>query len=181
MGTLRLLVELAEDDALNAFMDSDEDALLREAVAAGGVEGWAHVVNRLEAGAWRLAFPSRAWLSGAVDIEVVKAWVATSVERARIIAEVTSLGGDTFSPVARFLLDHFGSDKRVASTLMGELISGFWSGNESDRIKGQIQQVTRWLEQPRQSRAVKKWARTQLRWLRIRLDETLQQEAEEDW
>ncbi|WP_419818564.1 hypothetical protein [Glaciibacter flavus] len=180
-GLVRLIVDLVETDAIHAFSGSEENRLLQDAVRAGGEEAWVEVMTRLERGEWRLSFSAREWLGTAATVEEVDRWVGRSVERARLVANVTKPGGATLAPVARYLIDMFGEDERVSSHLVGQFVSGMWSGNESDRINSQIAEVRSWLATPTPSDAVRAWARRLVTNLEARLRAVIQEEEERGW
>ncbi|KQW06327.1 hypothetical protein ASC66_07395 [Leifsonia sp. Root4] len=183
LGLVRLVADLVEADAIHAFSGSEESRLLQEAVSAGGEEAWVELMTRLERGDWRLSFSAREWLGTAATVEEADRWVGGSVERARILANVTKPGGATLAPVARYLIDTFGEDERVSSHLVGQFISGLWSGNESDRINSQIAEVQSWLAtpSPTPSDAMRAWSRRLVASLEARLRAVIQEEEERGW
>jgi len=181
LGLVRLIIDLIEADVIRAFSGSEENRLLQDAVAAGGEEAWVELMTRLERGEWRLSFSAREWLGTAATVQEVERWVGGSIERARIVANVTKPGDATLSPVARYLIDTFGEDERVSSHLVGQFVSGMWSGNESDRIRSQIAEVQNWLATPTPSEALRAWARRLLANLEARLDAVIQEEEERGW
>lgn len=176
-----LLADLIEADALSAYSSSEESILLQDTVRAGGEPVWASFMERLERGQWRLSFSVREWLGEAVPVEAAKQWVGTNVERARVLANVTTPGGHQLSPTARFLIEEFGQDERVPSHLVGQFISGMWTGNESERISSQISEVQAWIAEPGQSAEVKSWARKLAANLEARRTAVLQEEEERGW
>ncbi|SKC50376.1 hypothetical protein [Okibacterium fritillariae] len=181
LDLVRLLVDLVEADAVHAFTGSAENRLLQEAVSASGEEAWVELMNRLERGEWRLSFSAREWLGNAATVEAAARWVGGSVERARVLANVTSPGGATIAPVARYLIDTFGEDERVSSYLVGQFISGMWSGNESDRINSQIAEVQSWMAAPTPSANLRAWGRRLVANLEARLQAVIQEEEERGW
>lgn len=176
-----LLADLIEADALSAYSSSKESRLLQDTVRGGGEPVWTSLMERLERRQWRLSFSVRDWLGEAVSIDIAKRWVGDSVERARVLANVTTPGGQQLSPTARFLIEEFGQDDRVPSHLVGQFISGMWSGNESERISSQISQVQAWIAEPEQSTEVKSWARKLVAHLEARRGAVLQEEEEQGW
>jgi len=176
-----VLADLVEADALSIYEGSEERTLFHEAIRAGGEAPWLDVIERVRSGSWRLSFSCRGWLASAVDLDAAKRWVGDSIERARTLASVASVGGAEISDVGAYLLNDFGSDDRVSSSLVGDFISGFWTGNESGRIASQIDQVQGWIAIPGQSPAIKRWARALKGNLENRLSSVLEEEQEEDW
>ncbi len=176
-----IMADLVESDALSIYDGSEELAVFREAIRAGGEPVWLNIMERVRGGSWRLSFSFRAWLASAVDLDAAQAWVGGSVEYARILASVASVGDTSISDVGAYLLNDFGTDERVSASLVGDFLSGMWTGNESDRIASQINQVRGWIETPGQSVSVKRWARKLQRSLETRLMHVLEEEQEEDW
>lgn len=176
-----LLADLIEADALQAHSGSEESRLLQRAVAAGGEEAWTLLMSRLADGSWRLSWSVRGWLGSAVPVDVAERWVGADLERARLLASVSSVGGAELSEIGRFLLNAYGHDVRVSSSLVGEFISGAWSGKESDHLRGQIEQVRHWLEGPDESDAVRRWVGDLERSLEAERARALQREAEDYW
>ncbi|BCT76430.1 hypothetical protein SCMU_22720 [Sinomonas cyclohexanicum] len=174
----RMLADFIETGALSAYSGSEESQLLRRSVRASGEPVWRDLMDRLEGGSWRLSFALRDWMADAVDVSVARSWVGDSEDRGRILGSVASVGGGDLSPVVRFLIDNFGDDGRVSSALVGQFVSGSWTGNESDRIARQISQVEGWLSDHSQSRTVKGWARKLVRSLEAERERALEREAE---
>ncbi len=181
LEVVKLLADLVESDAINAFSGSDESQLLQEAVGLAGEEGWVELMGRLELGEWRLSVSTREWLGHAADLDTAKRWVGSNVERARILANVTDPGASPLSTTIRYLLDEFGADDHVSSSLVGSYVSGMWSGNESERIAGQLEQVRAWMNEPAQSSAVKSWCRRLIGSLEDSRRDALEREAERGW
>ncbi|MDN3309354.1 hypothetical protein QWJ90_00230 [Microbacterium oryzae] len=131
---LDALVELVESDAVRIFSDSHEKQLFRNAIGASDPSAWCRVMDRLALrDSWRLSFAARGWLADAADLDVVKEWLGESEERARVVAPVASVGDNTLGPVASFLLERFPDDETVSAILLGDFVSGGWTGNESVR------------------------------------------------
>lgn len=140
---------------------------------------WEEVARRLEGGSWLLQMELRGWFLYNVPPDAVYAWVAEDLQRARLVASIAPLGDASPSAYATFLLDRFGTDDQVRSSLYGSLVSGFWTGNESDRIGRQIAQLDGWRSDPTQPRGVRSWARDVVKGLEQARAEALQREAEE--
>lgn len=179
-GLLTNLLEQIDAGALNVYEGSEEQTLLREVIAKAGAPSLDRVFGALQGGSWRLQMDFRGWLSNVYLPADVIAWVARDIERARLVASVTGIGGGLPSQLVQFLLGRFGADDEVASSLYGDFISGSWWGNESDRLNAQIAQLSSWVADKDQPAGVKSWARKMIASLRRRLDAVLEEEAEED-
>lgn len=180
-AVVEMVAEFVDADVVRGYSASEEEGLLREGIRLAGPPAWENIMDRIAAGSWRLGMTARGWLATATDLETAETWVGADLERARVLASVASIGGAEVDAVARFLLDNFGTDRQVASSLIGEFVSGGWTGNESDRIARQIAQVQGWIDRPEESDAVKRWARHLLAGLEADRAKTLQREAERDW
>lgn len=178
---VKLIADLVEVDALSAFSHSQEAVLLQDAVRLGGEVAWIELMNRLERGEWRLSFSAREWLGNATMVDIASRWVDGDVERARVLANVTTPEGTPLSPIARYLIDDFGADNQVLSHLVGQFISGSWTGKESDRIKSHIVEVETWIAEAGQSAAVRSWGRKLIANLEARRQNVLQEEEERGW
>ena len=173
-----LFVGLIEGDALSTYEGSDELKLLKSAVRAADFEVWESIMNKVADGSWRVGLATRGWVSDAADVDDARRWVGADAGRARALASGAGVGGAELSDVVRYLLREFDGDQDVAGALVGNLISGFWSGPESDRIKGQIETVEGWIRRPGEATPVVKWARRLRDHLADRLIAVEQREAE---
>lgn len=179
---VQVLVALVEEDSVSLYSESRKRGLFGRAVKLAGPEVWKQLMDRLALReSWRLSFASRGWIADIVDVAVIEEWVGDSKERARTVASVASVGEESLSPAAAFLLERFGDDEDVTSPLVGEFISGSWTGNESIRISRQIEQVKGWLAQPGQSVGAKRWCRKLIDYLESRLSGVVQREQEGEW
>lgn len=176
----RLIVGLIDDHEA-MIHESDEEANLLGQCAAKAPELWQYIADRLLNGSWRLEITLRGWFLAHVPADHVNAWIAGDVTKARIVASIAPVGGDEPSPYARYLLEHFGDDNRVAGNLYGDLISGSWVGSESDRIAGQIERLQRWRENTALPSGVRKWARKVIVGLERSRKDALRREAEESF
>ena len=181
VGLARLLTDLIDDGVLSPHGGSEEVQLWHQALKAAGEPAWLDVMDRIECGSWRFSFGMDVWLAGAVELQVVERWVGTSVERARIVASLAPMEGNTLPPVAGFLLENFSQDDQVNSALVGQFVSGSWSGNQSDRISQQITQVEGWLSDRSLSRKAKHWIRGLTASLEAWRVRALEREAEGHW
>jgi hypothetical protein len=173
-----LIFDLIESGSAKTIGNSSDRQILERCISMTPVDAWRELVNRIEARSWVLILRIRGWLINNIPVDVVKAWVGTNLERAHTVASIAAAGGDEPTPIARFLLDKFGKDDSIAGSLAGEFISGFWWGNESDRIAGQIKQLQGWLSRSSEPAGVQKWARTMIRDLEAARLAALQREAE---
>ncbi|MHB8448853.1 MAG: hypothetical protein ACYDAQ_00035 [Mycobacteriales bacterium] len=172
------LLQQADAGTLNLWEGSEERALFRELVSAAGAESLDRVLQPLLSGSWRLQMDFRGWLADVYDSNDVIAWIGQDVQRARVVASLTTVQRDTPSELVRFLLESFDSEDEIASSLYGNFISGGWTGNESDRISGQIAQLERWVASRTEPPGVKKWAAKVIDSMKRRRDAVLEEEAE---
>lgn len=179
-AVLDTLLSLIKSGTVHAVEGSQDNQLLREVLVATGPDGLSQVLDELsQRGSWGLSFAVRGWLADLYETAVITGWIADSVDRARLIASVAGVGEGSPSDTIRYLLDHFGDDEQVSSSLYGDFVSGFWMGNESDRLAGKIDQLTAWVNSSDESAAVKRWARRVIALLKQRRQEALEREAEE--
>jgi hypothetical protein len=172
----QLILDLIANDQLMALQHDSESEVLLNAARANPDAVWDAVAERLVNGDWRLQMQIRGWLLHVIPLDVLEAWIGNDVERARIVASIAPVGAAEITPIARLLLEHFGGDREVGSSLWGDFISGSWSGPESARLATQIAQVEGWLQDP--TPGVRKWAAEMLAYLRRRRDQALEEEAE---
>lgn len=170
------LLALMESGA-SMIHSSDEEARLLSEVARSHPEAfWNLLTPRLDS--WRVSMQIRGWLLLAVPTELIENWVGGDVARARLVAAVSPLGGAQPTDVARFLLATFGADEEVSSSLWGEMVSGSWTGPESDRIARQINQLNGWRGDTTEPVAVRNWARDMVGYLEQSRQAALEREAE---
>jgi hypothetical protein len=176
---LTLCLDLIEQGSLMMHGSSEEETVLREAIRRVGDESLGLVLARVDAGSWRVQMDLRGWVLREFPADTVTAWIAGDLDRARVVASLAGVP-ESGSPdgVVRFLLDQFGEDDNVASSLMGDYISGMWTGNESDRLAAQVEQMSTWIESA-EGPGVKKWAERVRTSLRARRKRVLVEEAEE--
>lgn len=178
------LLLLLESDGYMPFGDSEETKLLRETVGKVGPEGWLKTMDRIAASP-RMQTTFHGWLASAVDFTVAEAWVGTDLQRARLLAEVTTLSGDKVDPdkvdpVARFLLTSFGNDDEVASSLRMNYILDTSSGDYSANYQAQINRLTGWIDVPDETHQVRTWARRTVAALTAQRDQALRVGTEND-
>ncbi len=177
-----LFVGLVEDDSSRIFSDARESSLFKNAVELAGADAWRSIVDRIVVGgSFRLGFRTRGWLAGATTPQVAADWVGDSIDHARALASVASVGGAQLSPIVKFLINNFGQDDRVRSALVGDFVSGSWTGNESARIERQIQEVSGWMQDASATDAERQFCRRLFESLEDGLGHVRQEEQEEDW
>lgn len=177
-GLLAILLKQIDAGAISAYEGSSEQEFLREVIAAAGPESLVELLQLIQGGSWRLQMDFRGWLTSVYDSPTLIEWIGSDLERARVIASLTGIGEGPPSEIVKFLLAEFADDDQVKSPLYGDFISGSWWGNESDRLKGQIAQMTSWINDRELAAGVKNWAREVVAGLRRRLEVVLVQEAE---
>jgi hypothetical protein len=172
------LLELIDSDDLMIHGSDGESQILLEAMSAHPEEVWSEIAERLEARDWRVQMEIRGWLLTAAPVEVLDRWINHDIDRARIVAAVAPVGGDSPTPVAQLLLERFPDDKEVWSGLWGDFMSGTWMGPESTRLETQIEQLTNWRTRGGEPEGVRRWAAEMIGYLEARRDKALQEEAE---
>lgn len=176
------IVQLVESNVVSIYSRSEEQSLFARSIQAAGSQAWVDLMDRLESrSSFKLSFAVRGWLADVVELSVLEGWVGDSKERARVVASVASVGDEMLSAPAAFLLARFSDDDAITSPLIGEFISGSWTGDESIRIRGQVAQVKRWLIQPGLSDGAKRWCGRVIDHLESRLGDVEQREQEGDW
>jgi hypothetical protein len=160
--------------------EGDEDSRVLVAAATRKPEDvWSDVARRLQRGSWRVQMEVRGWLLAAIPVEVLEVWIEDDVRKARIVAGIAPVGGDSPSPVARYLLEKFGEDEKVASLLSTNFAAGFWMGPESTHLAQQIDQLNAWRRRQTESLAVRAWAAKTVSYLEQYRAAAEQREAEE--
>lgn len=176
-----LLMLLAQIDTgvLDVFAGSAEQTLLQDAARAAGADSLDRVLALVQTGSWRLQVELRGWLADLYLPTEIAAWIGEDLQRARLVASLSTVAEEgPPSEIVRYLLDQFGSDNEVASALYGNFLSGIWWGNESERLKRQIEQLDSWLRNRDQSSKFRTWIRDVIASLTERLDIVLLREAE---
>jgi hypothetical protein len=173
------LLQLVDAGALHIYEGMEEQKLIQDAIAAAGTRTLDNVLQLVETGSWRLQMDFRGWLANLYSATDVIAWIGKDVQRARLVASLTGIGEGQPSELVRFLLDNFGKDDKVSSSLYGNFLSGTWFGNESDRLNEQIIQLDGWVASRDERAGVKTWALKVIENLKRRRDVVLEEEAEE--
>jgi hypothetical protein len=115
----------------------------------------------------------------AIPSEVVSAWIGDDVNRARLVAPVAPVKGSSPPPLTRYLLEHFGTDAKVGTALMGTFMSGVWMGEESTHLAGQIEELNGWRKDENLALPIRKWAAEGINYLGQRMKVAKEREAEE--
>ena len=178
---LAMLLDLVDAGEYHPYSGSDERELLRDAVVATGGEGWRQTMARLEAGSRQIRAAAGRWLGGATDLNTVRAWLAGSVDRARLVASVATPGGEQLDPVARFLITAFGSDEQVSESLRVALIPREGFREEAALYDRLIAQVAAWIAAEGEPREVVAWARETLEWLETLRNAARKRDADPNW
>jgi hypothetical protein len=178
---VELMFDLVDADVLHLYAGEEAD-LLKVAIRRGQPEAWVSAMERLAGGSWQLEMAVDGWLADLVPIDFVRQWVGTDVRRARVVAAAATTGDEsTMHPIAVFLLTEFPGDQGIESALYGDFVSGGWTGNESDRLRTQIDQIRGWLEVHGEVGGIRQWCQKVLSSLEARLSTVLVQEAEEEF
>ncbi len=175
----RLVLDLVDSNSLMIHEDRDEAVLVAEGFRRHPQQLWNDLAERFTPKSWRIRMEIGGWLLAVVPVEIIETWVGDDIGRARIVASIAPVGDEQPTPIARFLLGKFGEDDKVASSFWGQFVSGFWMGNESDRIAGQIEQLQGWRQRADEPLGVRAWARNMIQNLEIRRQAALEREAEE--
>jgi hypothetical protein len=176
-----LILDLVDTDSLALLADDYDTEVLGACLQRDPEAVWQDVASRLAQGSWRIQYRIRGWLIHGLSLDIVEAWVGQDLERARIVAAIAPIGGGEPTAATRFLLDNFGSDPDVASSLYSTFISGGWIGNESDRLAGQIEQLTTWRRRTSEPLGVREWAKQMVQALENQRTNALEREAERDF
>lgn len=177
----RLLADLIEAGAISAFRRSEEQKLLGQAVHQAGEPAWTELMERLELNSGKISYSSKGWLADAVELPIAARWVGNNVARARVLAQLSRVGGTELPPIVGFLLREFSTDDGVTSALEDQFTSISGSGKISDRIREQISQVSAWMADPSLSKPAKDWMRNLRHSLEGGRVQAREWEAEEGW
>ena len=121
----------------------------------------------------------RGWITDAYESTTLIEWIGEDLQRARIVASLAGIGSGPPSDVVQFLLTDYRADDQVSSSLHGGFVSGFWWGNESNRLNSQIEQLNTWIDDPNLWRIFAGGRVRLSRALTRRLEVVLVEEAEE--
>lgn len=173
-----LILDLTDDDDVSLVADDYDTEVLSASLHQDPEAVWQDIATRLLKGSWRVELRVRGWLLRGVDSRVIELWVGDDLDRARVVASIAPVESDEPTPVVRFLLDKFGSDQELGSSLYSTFVSGGWVGNESDRIARQIEQLTAWRKRTSEPQGVREWAKKMVEILENQRAAALEREAE---
>jgi hypothetical protein len=177
---LKTLLDLVDRGGLMLHGGGQEAAVLQEIAQKMGRQVLAAALDMVAAGSWRLEMDIRGWFIAEFEPAAVIEWIGEDLGRAQVVASVIGLPKDgPPNELLRYLLNKFGSDEKVASSLVGEYVSGTWWGLESSRLTGQIAHLSSWFDAP-ESEGVKRWARKVIASLEQQRRIALRDEAEEE-
>jgi hypothetical protein len=160
--------------------EGDDDArLLMECTRRAPVAVWADIATRLDRGSWRIQMQLGEWFLSAIPTEIVSTWVGDDVRRARRVAPISPVKGSSPPPMTRYLLEKFGKDDKIASSLYGNFMGGVWMGPDSARLADQIEQLNGWRRDTRLPLSVREWAAEVIDHLERRIVIAREREAEE--
>jgi hypothetical protein len=173
------VLDLVSEGHLLLLESDEERVVLRATGEAAPEDVWLLVTERLQGRDWRLSMTLRGWFTSAIPVGVIDEWVGDSVDRARLVADITPAGEDEPNPVAVLLLSRFPNDDKIVGSLAGNFQSGAWFGSWSRRLETQIEQLQGWRRRADLPLAVRTWARLMIEALERQKVEVLQREAEE--
>ena len=173
-----LILDLIEDPSLLISMEEDEEAeLLKAALRQKTDEVWKLVAGRLEA-SWRVKMSVRKWILSEIDTSPIHDWIGDDAHRARIVATIATPGEKEPTPITRYLLDNFSDDDDIKASLYNNFRSGFWTGEQSEFIQQQIDQLNTWRQNRTEPRGVRQWAKEAVDYLKSDKQRTLREETE---
>jgi hypothetical protein len=177
---LEVMLDVVEVGEISGLAGFDDSVILRDSIQRLGLRAWTSIVHRIDNGARGIALVLRGWVTDLISIDDLAAWVDDSLDRARTLASLASVGANEPTPVARYLLTQFPDDDRITSSLAGEFLSGSFVGPESSRLRGQIDQLKNW-NRPAESKGVRQWANRITGSLEKQLEAALRREDERGW
>jgi hypothetical protein len=177
----QLVLDLVSSDTLT-FLDPDfEEAILRRAAQQDPQSVWQELATRLENHDWRVQMSLRGSVTEAFPVELIRDWIGASVDRARLVATIATVGETEPTGLAKHLLGAFSNDAEIASSLRSEFVSGSWMGSHSDRLSEQINHLQQWQRSPDEPEGLKAWAAELAQALESERRAVLQWEAEGRW
>ncbi len=174
-----VLLECIESGSLMVHEGDEDSKVLLGCARRRPREIWEAVAERMENGSWRVQMEIGGWLLGAVPIDIVRDWVGVEVRRAWLVAAIAPVGTDRPTDFTRFLLEKFGTDRQVSSSLFSSFVTGSWMGPESSHLKSQVEQLNAWRQQATEPLAVRDWARQMVEHLEEQARAAVEREAEE--
>ncbi|KKW65050.1 hypothetical protein AAV95_08895 [Mycolicibacterium elephantis] len=177
---LTTILDLVDRGALTIHRGDEEATVLKEVVRKLGRAALTPVLEKVAGGSWRLEMDVRGWILAEFDPDIVIGWIGGELDRARVVASVVGVPEDgPPTDLVRHLLDVYGEDDIVASSLAGEYISGTHWGPESNVLASQIAHLSSWIDGS-ESDGVKQWATRIIASLEARRRTVLRREAEEE-
>jgi hypothetical protein len=176
---ITIILDEIESGQTMIHSGDEETRILQSSLKAHPEAGWTELALRLERpNSWRLPMQLRGWIQFSVPYANIDSWVGTDLDRARIVADMTSAGGEDPTELAVMLLDRFGDDEQIGSSLAAGFLSGSWTGPYSGRLAGQLAQMTGWRTRADLPLGVRKWAGRLVESLTAELARAREQEAE---
>lgn len=177
---LATMLDLVDRGALSIHGGDEEATVLQEVVRTMGRAALTPVLEKVAAGSWRLEMDVRGWLLAEFESDAVIEWIGDELDRARVVASVVGVPEEgPPTDVVRHLLDVYGEDDKISSSLAGEYISGTHWGPESNILTSQIAHLSSWVDSS-EVEGVKRWARRIIASLEARRRMVLRREAEEE-
>lgn len=138
---------LAANSADPTVLGVDPIAGLLKLAAARAPEAlWAELTAALEGSQrGKVMWATRGWLLDHLPLDMITGWVAAGgIERARVAAKLVRAGREQPTPLARWLLQHHGSDDQVAVALADQFEFGIWTGPEAVRLREWLERLGKW-------------------------------------
>ena len=178
-----LVLDLIEHPGRVLSMGSDEATeLLRAALQQRPGVVWRHIGDRLERGSPRVSSYLEQWdLLAGTEPAPIQEWIGANVNRARIVAGISSLGENEPTPMTRHLLATFGNDKNITSVLKLKLDCELQVGKRSEYIQRQIDRLDLWRKNIAEPIGVRRWARDRIAELTASKSRARRQEEERRW
>lgn len=174
-----LLLTLVESGDVMLFGGRHEAKLLVQAATLAPAEVWAEMAQRLDQPTgWRLELELRGWLAPAIPDAVLMRWIGNDLNRGQLVARLAAVSTERPAAIVAHLLTTF-DDDQIRASLYGTLISGVWTGNESDRLARFIEELDAWRFEEDQPPEVREWARSVAESLQRQRAAALEREAEE--
>ena len=140
----------------------------------------AEVLLRRDQASFRLRLALRRWYGGLIPTEHLLEWAEQhQPDGPRIIAELTPVGDAPLGHLSRELLIHYGDDRAVRNTLVGNFRSGSFSGPISAWLEGKLATAREWMKDSHP--AVKSWAQQLVDALEEEIRATKFEEEERGW
>ncbi len=176
---ITIILDEIESGQTMIHSGDDDTRILQSSLKAHPDAGWADLARRLGGpDSWRLPMQLRGWIQFSVPHAIIDSWVSTDLDRARLVADMTSAGGEDPTELASMLLDRFADDEQIRSSLAAGFLSGGWMGPYSERVAGQLAQMTAWRTRADLPHGVRRWAGEMVESLTADLARAREREAE---